>query len=203
MEDFTDYIKIAKRVIQLENNDKTKPEFSGIFSFPFTADYITWIKLKSKAFPNGRKPRGFWNSFYNEIIDSQMIPAGVNIPHEWYQKLISFPTHCVYLIADENENLLYIGKCEYTPVIRLLDRLIPKRLNPSENNVPQIWNNYISKGLKIKYAYFYNLSFDPELLEFLLMFEFRRQKGVLPQFNKKLPSSRFHNYALKFRSRII
>jgi hypothetical protein len=87
-------------------------------------------------------------------MENQIIPAGVQIQVEWYKKIISYPTYSVYLIADNKEKLLYIGKCEYTPVIRLLDRMIPQSLNQM-NNVPQIWDNFISKGQKVKCAYCY------------------------------------------------
>ena len=163
MKELSDYFGIAKRAIDIENDNSTKPQFSIVFDFPFTDDYVKWINNKSKNFPKGRKPRGFWNKFYSEIIENQIKPAGVKIPIEWYNKLISYPTNCIYFMADDKERILYIGKCEYTPLIRLLDRLIPKRLNPSENNVPEIWDDYLVHGKKIKCAYCYNLSFDPEL----------------------------------------
>jgi hypothetical protein len=92
----------------------------------------------------------------------------------------------VYLIGDLSEKLLYIGKCEYSPIIRILDRMIPKRLNQM-NNVPQIWDNYISQGKKVKCTFVYDLDYDPEILESFLLSKFTAQYGTLPKYNKRGP----------------
>ncbi len=196
------YFKITKNAVKIKNGISTKPKFSPIFEFPFTDDYCKWINNRSKTFPKGRKPNGFWNNFYGEIIDNQINPIGVKVPKEWYQKLTSYPTKCVYMIADDKEKLLYIGKCEYTPVIRLLDRLIPKKLNPQENNVPRIWDEYISQGIKVKCAYCYNLSFDPGILEYLLLDVYKSKKGISGILNKKMPSWKYRRQALQIKSKL-
>ncbi len=202
MSELSDFIKIAKRVIKIENDNSTKPNYSQIFEFPFTDDYCKWINSKSKYFKRkGRKPNYFWNDFYVEIIERQFKPAGVKIPDEWYQKIITFVTRSVYLIADSSEKLLYIGKCNFPPVIRLLDRLIPKDFNPGMNNVPQIWEDYLSQGEKVKCVYFYDLSFDPEILEYYLLNEYKIQNNNISSlYNKRMPNKIFLDKVQKIRT---
>ena len=183
MSDLIDFFELAKR-----GDNFTKPKSSIVFDFPFTNDYCKWINSKSERFQiEGRKPKCFWNGFYGEIIEREIIPAGVKIPNVWYDKLISYRTMSVYLIGDLNEKLLYIGKCEFSPIIRILDRMIPKSYNPRENNVPQIWDNYISQGKKVKCTFVYDLDHDPEILESFLLNKYTAQYGTLPKYNKRGP----------------
>lgn len=194
MRELKDYFEIAKRFIEIENDNSTSPGFSPIFEFPFTNNYTNWINLQAKQFSGTGKKQ--WVRFYSDIIDKEFIPSGVKIPLEWNRNItnnqnnyrIGYRTFGVYLISDINEKLLYIGKCEYPPVIRLLDRLIPKSFNQM-NNVPQIWDNYLSKGRKVKCVYFYGLSFNPQKLEYHLLNEYHARMGVLPAFNKKMPNN--------------
>jgi len=181
MSELTDFFELARI-----GDNSAKPKSSIVFEFPFTNDYCNWVELKSQKFPIGRKPRNFWTDFYREIIEREIKPAGVNIPNVWYNRLISYPTMSVYLIGDLSEKLLYIGKCEYSPIIRILDRMIPKRLNQM-NNVPQIWDNYISQGKKVKCTFVYDLDYDPEILESFLLSKFTAQYGTLPKYNKREP----------------
>jgi len=181
MSELTDFFELARR------GDKSAiPKSSIVFEFPFTKDYCNWVELKSQKFPIGRKPKNFWTDFYREIIEKEIKPAGVNIPNVWYDRLISYPTMSVYLIGDLNEKLLYIGKCEYSPIIGILDRMIPKRLNQM-NNVPQIWDNYLSQGKKVKCTFVYDLDYDPEILESFLLSKYTAQYGSLPKYNKRGP----------------
>ena len=204
MSELKDFIEIAKRVIKIENDNSTKPKFSSVFEFPFTDDYCKWINSKSEKFKRkGRKPKYFWNDFYGEIIERQIKPAGIKIPIEWETKIISYPTRSVYLIADINEKLYYVGKCLYTPIIRLFDRLIPKSYNPQENNVPEIWNKYLSQGKKVKCVYFYDLSFDPEILEYYLLDEYKiLNNSISNLYNKKMPNKKFCDKVQKIRTKI-
>jgi hypothetical protein len=181
MSDFIDFLELARK-----GDNSVKPKSSIVFEFPFTNDYFNWVDIKSQKFPIGRKPKNFWTDFYNEIIEREIKPAGVNIPNVWYTRLISYPTMSVYLIGDLNDKLLYIGKCEYSPIIRILDRMIPKRLNQM-NNVPQIWDNYISQGKKVNCTFVYDLDYDPEILESLLLRKYIARYDTLPKFNKKGP----------------
>jgi hypothetical protein len=201
MSELKDFIEISKRVIQLENDNTTKPKFSPVFEFPFNNDYYKWLNIKSEKFPFGRKPRKFWNEFYGEIIEQHIKPAGLTIPSEWESKLISYRTLSVYMIADLNETVLYIGKCEYTPIIRLLDRMIPKSLNQM-NNVPEIWENYLSKAIKVKCVYTYDLGFDPEILESYLLNEYLIHYDTLPRYNKRMPTQEFYNKVLNIRAKM-
>jgi hypothetical protein len=181
MSELIAFFELASR-----GDNSAKPKSSIVFEFPFTNDYCNWVELKSQKFPTGRKPRNFWTDFYREIIEREIKPVGVNIPDVWYDRLISYPTMSVYLIGDLYEKLLYIGKCEYSPIIRILDRMIPKRLNQM-NNVPQIWDNYLSQGKKVKCTFVYDLDYDPEILESFLLNKYTAQYGSLPKYNKRGP----------------
>jgi hypothetical protein len=207
MGELTNYIDIAKRVIQIENDNSTNPEFSPIFTFPFTNDYKNWVNLHANEFQSTAKKK--WVRFYSEIIDNQIVPSGVKIPVEWHRNIVNnrinyrigYRTYGTYLIADINEKLLYIGKCEYPPIIRLLDRMIPRSFNQL-NNVPQIWDNYISQGIKVKCAYCYNLSFDPEILESFLIHEYCIQEGTYQMFNRKMSTGEYYKKVLEIKSKL-
>ena len=202
MGELKDIFEIAKRVIQIENDNSTKPKFSPIFEFPFTDDYCKWINIISEKYPKkGRRQRNFWTELYSLIIENQIKPVGILIPNEWEMKLISYHTLGVYLIADLNEKLLYIGKCEYPPIIRLLDRMIPKSLNQL-NNVPEIWDNFINQSKKVKCAYSYDLGFDPEILEYYLLYDYQIHKDTLPSLNKRMPNKKFYDKVLNIRTKL-
>lgn len=189
-------IKIAKAYIRKNNDGSTKPMFTPIFAFPFTDDHLRWVKHLTKQIPTeGRKN---WVIPYSYLIESQIIPSGIKIPKVWLRRTvdgrneyrIGYHTNSVYLIADINETVLYIGKCEFPPPIRLFDRMIPRKLN-SENNVPEIWENFISKGARVKCAYCYDLSFDPGFLEYYLIDEYEKKYSGMPAYNHQRPSSRY------------
>ena len=181
MSELIDYFEMAK------SNHSIKPKFSVVFEFPFNNDYIEWIYHKSQGFPSGRKHWKSWNDFYGHVIEHQIEPAGVEIPDEWYKRLISYPTKSVYLIGDYKEELLYIGKCEFPPIISLLSKMIPKKLEPL-NNVPEIWDEIISKGNKVKCAYVFDLGDDPNTLKSSLLINYKEQHGTLPRCNKRGPT---------------
>lgn len=140
MGELTEFIGIIKTYVQYEHEDVHSGKFSPVFQFPFTSDYKQWMLNRMKSLPDhGRR----WNELYMEIIENQIKPAGVKIPLEWQKQVISYHTFCVYLIADVNENILYIGKSEYSAITRILDRMMPaysvKYPNGQKmNNVPEL-----------------------------------------------------------------
>jgi len=182
----------VKRVVKVEQKDTTTPGFSSVFKFPFTKDYREWMYTRLITLPAIGKR---WTRFYLEIIRSQIEPAGIIIPSDWKDKLISYKTNCIYIIADENEEILYIGKSEFPAIVSLLDKMVPMRSErypngQSMNNVPQIWNDILSKGKQVKCFYCYDLGYDPEILKYYLLDEYKVQHGRLPIYNKKMPNNK-------------
>jgi len=148
-----------------------------------------------------------WLKFYWEIIENQIEPAGIIIPVDWNNRLISFHTNCIYIIADEDGKVVYIGKSEYPAIVRLLDRMMPNRSKKYPNgqllnNIPQIWDDILSKNQHVHCFYCYNLTFDPELLEYYLLYEYKDKNGNLPRYNKKMPSSKFLPKVMKTRNSV-
>jgi len=182
MSELVEYLEIAKRI-----NNSIRPEFSTVFEFPYTNDYVEWVNQKLQHSPKERKPKNFWNDVFGEIIERQVKHTGVIIPDEWYEKLISYKTMSVYLIGDDKEELLYIGKGEFPPIIGILNRMVPKEHNPN-NNTPEIWDSILSKGKRVKCAYVYNLDGDPEILKSSLLNQYRDEYGRLPLYNKRSPA---------------
>jgi hypothetical protein len=188
-----DFIEIAKEIIKKEQGDTKTFGFSPIFEFPAKLDYTKWILEKLKTLPvSGNR----WPGLYRGIIENQIKPAGVEIPEGWEQKLISTKTNCVFIIADENDAIINIGKSEFPALVAILDKFIPRHSQrfPSgqkKNFTPQIWDQYISIGKKVKCFFCYDINFDPEILAYSILFEFKNRFGRLPVFNKKMPDKRF------------
>jgi hypothetical protein len=203
MKTIYEVLDVMKKVIKIEMKDGDKPSFCPVFKFPFSIDYADWIEQKMKIIP-ASGPR--WVKFYNEIIEREIDPEGVIFPEEWRTKIFRQISNGVYIIADENDNVLYIGKTEHTAIGRLIDRFIPKKSEDRyprgqvENNVPLIWDDILSIGGHIKCCFSYDLSFSPELLEYYLLHEYMLKYGMRPIGNKMMPKSEFLPRVLEIRS---
>jgi hypothetical protein len=204
MSEIVSYSEIVRRVVKVEQKGSKKPGFSTVFKFPHTDGYIDWMDNQLKTLPSsGRR----WIQFYKEIIENQIKPSGITIPLEWNNKLFHYPTNCIYIISDKNEEILYIGKAEFPAIGRLLDRLMPKCSEKYPNgqklnNVPQIWDDILSKGQHVNCFYCYDLDFDPEILEYYLLYEYKDKYGNLPKYNKSMPNSKFLIKVIEIRNSV-
>lgn len=201
MSEIVNYSEMVKRVVKVEQNDSEKPGFSSVFKFPHTDGYIGWMNNRLKTLPTfGYR----WKKFYNEIIENQIKPTGNIIPSNWN---IGYHTKCIYMIADEDEKVLYIGKSEFPAIVSLLDKMMPKFSEKypngqKMNNVPQIWDDILSKGQHIHCFYCYDLSFDPEILKYYLLYEYKDKYGNLPKYNKKDAKTKFLPKVNEIRSSV-
>jgi len=101
----------------------------------------------------------------------------------------------VYVIADSEGNVLYIGKSDrqdYDIFTKLFDLLVPKcseeyPRGQRSNNTPEVWNNEIKVNKNLKIVVCANISFDPELLKAYLLDKYNLKYGYYPKYNKKVP----------------
>ena len=199
MSEIEKFLELVKKVVNIKHKDSYKSGFSTVFKFPQTNDYIDWVEDRLRTLPTyGER----WFDFYWDIIEQQIRPTGNIIPSLWN---ISYPTNCGYVIADENEKVLYVGKSEYAVIVRILDRMIPKYSDKYPNgqklnNIPQIWDDILSKGHHVNCFYCYDLNFDPGLLEYFLLYEYRNKNDRLPMYNKRMPNSKFLSETLELRN---
>ena len=204
MGDLMGYVEMIKRVVDIEQGNDNPVGYTQIFKFPYSDDYKRWMDKKLKTFPSsGRR----WDRLYTEIIKKEINPQSVTIPFEWYNKIISFPTNCVYMIGNENENIVYIGKSEFPAIIRVLDFMVPKCSSKypngqNMNNIPQIWDDILSNHHFVKCFYCYDLSFDPDILKYFLLSEYKMINYKLPIYNKIMPDSKVLPKVKKLRKLI-
>ena len=91
MGELTQYFNIAKRFIKVNSDNSTKPGYSPIFAFPYTEDYLKWVKVLARKIPKEGKKQ--WVRPYSDLIDNQIIPAGVKIPKEWLRRIVNNQNH--------------------------------------------------------------------------------------------------------------
>ncbi|WP_026477699.1 hypothetical protein [Alkaliphilus transvaalensis] len=154
---------------------------SPIFSFPTTnsKDYIKFIdnelkNVKRKWVSTGGQEG---NAVYNKILKQELIVFDSNTPME-----INTRCNGVYVIANEEGKVLYVGKRESKGdhvIVRFLDHLVPVKsprypYGQPSNNDNFLWD-YL-KGLsitkekaKLQCFICFNLNFDAGILEKYLL----------------------------------
>jgi hypothetical protein len=195
---------LAQSVIGIEQKPGNQATITPVFRFPYNNDYYQWIEEKIAKPPERRDK---WMFLYNEIIQREIIPSGNSLPSHWPEALFRSITNCVYVIASEDLTILYIGKSEFPAIGRIIDRFIPKKSDQFpygqvENNTPEIWEKYISKERHVYYSFCYDLSFNPELLEYYLLDQFIISNKRLPLYNKKMPSYSFQDRVMELKKLI-
>jgi len=140
-----------------------------------------------------RLKEGNWNRWiggiYKYIYEEQLDFAD----YKMYKEL-TIEDNGVYVIADCNGDILYIGKSDNNTshvFTRLFDHLVPVKSEEYPNgqgdkinNTPDIWDKEISSGRRLKILICCNVNFDPELLEVYLIAKYKLKYGCYPKYNK-------------------
>jgi hypothetical protein len=169
----------------------TNAELSPIFQFPYSVDYKEWMLDRLKTFPSQGKGR--WRELYLDIIETQIEPSEVYIPSEWKTRITSFSTSFIYILADDNEQILYVGMSKSGVVSGLLDRLLPasseKHPNGQKmNHTSEIWDEYLLKGKRLHCFFCYDLELDPEKTKYIILDDYKNRYRRLPKYNKQMPT---------------
>jgi len=192
MEELDGLIDSLRSILKSKKGDTTTAEFSPIFRFPFTDDYADKILDRFKVFPSvGRR----WPSLYKDLIETEVRSAGVAISHEWESSISGYRTNCINMIADEDRNLLYVGKSEFPGITRILDMMVPpfsdtQPNGQKSNKAPEIWNDHLLGGKYLNCFFCYDIEPDPDKVIFNLLVDYRNLYGRLPAYNHKMLNKR-------------
>jgi hypothetical protein len=59
MGELTHYFEVGKRFVKKNDNNSSKPGFLPIFEFPFTEDYLNWVKNLGNRIPEEGKKQWY------------------------------------------------------------------------------------------------------------------------------------------------
>ncbi|SHJ21979.1 hypothetical protein [Lutispora thermophila] len=178
-----EYIKNILEEIFYRNKNLEYGYISEIKEFKDIKNYVSDI---SRELEKGNKRRWI-GAIYKYIYEQQL---GFS-DYKNYDEITN--DNGVYVIADYEGNVLYIGKCDkkdYDVFTRLFDHLVPELsenypYGQVYNNTPEIWNNEIIKSRNLKIFICSNINFDPELLEVYLIARYKLKYGYYPRYNRE------------------
>ncbi len=158
-----EFVKIAVESAQ-SYQKKGQPKSSQIFNFPLTDDFVGWIENQILSVSYGSRPS--WKNWYLEMIRKQIRPQGIIIPKNWEDNLLFFQNDGFFVIADDKDNVIEIGRSRIPVIVRFFDLLVPPKSNKypagqPTNRAPYIWEEILKKGKIVKCFFCYDLDFLP------------------------------------------
>jgi len=179
------YIKFALEEVFYKNKNFKCEYISEIKEFKDIKSYVNKV---IKELEKGKRNR--WIGVLYKYIYEQQLNF---LDYKNYDEITN--DNGVYIIADSEGNVLYIGKNEkqdYDVFTRLFDHFVPKRSEEYprgqvNNNTPEIWNNEIKMNRNLKIVVCTNINFNPESLKTHLLNKYKLKYGYYPKYTEKVP----------------